>query len=65
MNLKLYVWHDVLYGWNSGIMFALAHNVDEARQLLRKAWPYLPDSDLEKEPEIYDSPYADYIYGGD
>lgn len=30
--LKLFVWHDSLYDYTPGVIFALAHNVDEARK---------------------------------
>ena len=32
--MKLFVWENVLVDWMPGIMFALAHSEDEARELV-------------------------------
>lgn len=32
--MKLYVWHGVLWDYTAGVMFALAHNKKEARELI-------------------------------
>ena len=68
--MKLYVWEDVLTDWTSGIMFAIADSVEEARELLLKE-----DScvcyQLEDTPEpthIIDitdaTKYANLVWGG-
>ena len=33
-SLKLYVWEDVMTDYSSGIAFALAHNIRQARELI-------------------------------
>lgn len=32
--MKLYIWNDVLCDYTCGVLFALAENVDEARELI-------------------------------
>ena len=67
-ELRLFVWTDALYGYFSGIMFSLAHNVDEARVLLREKIESLSEyeeNDIKKEPQVYTGPVAFYMYGGD
>jgi hypothetical protein len=32
--MKLYVWENVLIDWSSGVIFALAENEDEAREVV-------------------------------
>lgn len=65
-SLKLYVWHNVLTDYTSGVMFALAHSADEARKLVRKG--YRPDSpvyeDSEATPTMYKSPHGFCVWGG-
>jgi hypothetical protein len=36
--VKLYVWENVLMDYTSGIMFALANSIDEARMLIAKKY---------------------------
>ena len=68
MSLKLYVWYGVFTDYTDGIAFAMADSVDEARRLVAGS-----DSDvyreriakeLSKEPEVFDGPHGDYIWGG-
>lgn len=70
MNLKLYVWEDVLLGSSYGIAFALAKDVHQARELLRKkmaAGDYGEElhADLRKDPQIISEPEGFYVWGGD
>jgi hypothetical protein len=37
-NLYLFVWQNVLCDHSAGVMFALAHDANEARELLRPGW---------------------------
>lgn len=64
MGLKLFVWDGVLTDYSSGIMFALAHDVDEARRLIVKACDYVIEEDLAKEPTVYTTPVARVLWGG-
>jgi hypothetical protein len=34
MGMKLYIWEDVLVDWSSGVIFALAENEEEAREVV-------------------------------
>lgn len=62
-KLKLYVWEDVLTDYTSGIMVALAPDVETARKLIAEKMTY-KTSDLEKEPQVVTEPSAFYVYGG-
>lgn len=65
-NLKLYVWKGVLTDYTSGIMFALARNVKEARELALKdagGGPHA-ESDLKQRPKVYHSPVGFAVWGG-
>lgn len=63
-ELRLFVWTGVLCDYTEGVMFALAHNVDEARALLLAGCEYLPENDLAKTPDEYTAPFAMDIWGG-
>lgn len=67
-KLRLFVWEDVLTDWTSGVMFALAHDVDEARRLIDPTFDPSKDdqktSDLKQEPSVYDSPIGFAVWGG-
>jgi hypothetical protein len=64
---KLFVWEDVLIDYTSGVMFALAESVEEARSLIIEKCGYIPDKDLAKEPHVY-NPATEkmgfYLWGG-
>lgn len=68
-NLKLYVWEDVLTDYTSGVIFALAENLTEAkRQVLKKTEKYSQDR-IKKEmkytkPKIVTDPEGFLIWGG-
>lgn len=63
-SLKLFVWEEVLCDYTCGIMFAVARNVAEARAQLLAEDSYIPAYDLEKEPQVIDSPCAFAVWGG-
>jgi hypothetical protein len=70
-EMKLFVWKDVLTDYKSGIAFALAENVDEARKLIlekyEKEQSYVSDmlvSDLNTEPLIIENKEGFYVWGG-
>ena len=52
--MKLYVWEDVLQDLTSGIMFAVAESVEEAMAAILRECDYVPASDLQSEPAVYD-----------
>lgn len=62
-KLKLYVWEDVLTDYTPGIMFALAENIDQARDLIRKSGNIL-ESDLAGKPNVYSSRIGFALWGG-
>lgn len=78
-KLKLYVWENALRDWNTGIMFALAPNIQEARNLIMKSdgeglWDRkealkaprgYTEAELLAEPKVFETPVGYAIYGGD
>ncbi len=65
-DLKLYVWEDVLTDYTSGIMFAMAPDVDTARKIIiGKSGPLSSVvRDLQNEPDEYTSECGFFLYGG-
>lgn len=73
-SLKLYVWYHVLNDYTSGLAFAMAYSVEEARTVILKSyknnndWNSNPKQTLyeiyEQEPMIFEHPFGDYIIGG-
>lgn len=45
-------------------MFALAPDVETAKKLLLEQCNYIPDNELEVEPEIITEPFALAVWGG-
>ena len=62
-KLKLFVWENVLRDYTPGMMVALAHDVEEARTLLRAKVGY-NTCDLNAEPQVVEEPAAFYVSGG-
>lgn len=64
-NLKLYVWTETLYDRGPGVAFALAPDVETARNMLLKnsGRVVILEQDLEKEPAVYTEPFAFAVYG--
>ena len=70
-KLKLFVWENVLEDWTSGVMFALAENVEDARKSIlnkcEKEDGYISktlQSDLAIEPKVIDNSEGFYVWGG-
>lgn len=67
-GLRLYVWRNVFYDYTPGIAFALAKSPDHARELIAVGLSGVGleavKRELAGEPEVYDRPYGDAIYGG-
>ena len=74
-DMKLYVWEDVLYDYTAGIVFAIAHDEEEARRVVAEeaGEPVNPDVDTYAPvmrdirfapPDVYDSPTGFYLFGG-
>jgi hypothetical protein len=63
--LKLFVWQDCLMGdYTEGVMFALAHDVAEARALLMRERDH-DEGALALEPLVVTEPWAFGLRGGD
>lgn len=70
-ELKLYVWECVLTDYTSGIAFALAKSVEEARQAIydksEKEDGYVSStlkSDIAGEPIVCETTEGFYVWGG-
>ena len=73
MKYKLYIWHDIRRDYTGGIGFAVARNVEEARNAIKetcfndkdRVWEWSSYAgELMKEPEIRELPAGDWISGG-
>jgi len=66
--MKLFVWENVLEDYTSGIIFALAENIEEAKeQVLLKAEKWEVDilkKEMEKPYKVYSSTVGFFLYGG-
>jgi acyl-CoA reductase-like NAD-dependent aldehyde dehydrogenase len=75
--MKLFVWHGVLEDYTGGVAFAMADDVDQARQAAAEAFSKCREySDPEKararmlhelrgEPnEVHEGPSGGYCWGG-
>ena len=63
-GLKLFVWEDVLVDYTSGVMFALAESVEEARAMLRTENMISITKDVQQEPKVYTDKFHFALYGG-
>jgi len=67
-KLKLFVWENIRRDYTAGIGFAMAHDIDEARQMIKEQsqdWEWEAyKGELMDEPKIYDKPYGTWISGG-
>jgi len=64
-KLKLFVWENVLTDYTSGVMFALAANVEDARkQILKKDDLDTVRADLRKEPLVITKAEGFTCWGG-
>lgn len=68
---KLYIWNDIRADWTGGIGFAVARNVEEARNAIKavcvgdRKWEWdVYKSELMSEPEVREIPSGDWISGG-
>ncbi len=68
-TLKLYIWKDVLCDYTSGIIFAMAYTLAQARKVVVDcaddwARESVAGAVIKSDPEIHESPYGFFIYGG-
>jgi hypothetical protein len=64
--VKLFIWNDVLRDYTAGVIFAMAHDVDEARRIIGKAdmGEYFLKEVAGPPDEVYDAPAMGYCWGG-
>lgn len=63
-GMKLFVWEDVLTDYTSGMICILAHNLEEAKELLLKKYETYYANDFGKPHKVITKPEAFAIYGG-
>ena len=67
--LKLFVWYDIRCDYTCGVAFALAENIEEARnQIHKNSEPWEWDGykgELMNEPKVYIDPFGFWISGGE
>lgn len=63
-KLKLYVWEDVLSDYTSGVMFALAPDLETAMRLIRETKVTAVEDELGKPYKVYDAPVGFALWGG-
>lgn len=67
-KLKLFVWYGVRQDYTDGIAFALAENVEDAREQIRKIsddWEWKGyKGELMNEPKVYTKPFGFWMSGG-
>jgi hypothetical protein len=70
---KLYIWHDILRDHTSGMGFAVARNIKEARNAIKdtclkdkdRKWEWSSyKGELMNDPEIRELPAGDWLSGG-
>lgn len=65
-GLRLYVWDECFASYTDGLAFALAHDSEEARDLIAEQFGWRPD-DLAKRPKVFPvdgQPVAFAVDGG-
>lgn len=66
-KLRVYVWDKAFYDYSAGLAFAVAHDAEEARDLVADQAGWRPD-DLAKSPKVFDlskcEPFAFFVHGG-
>ncbi|MHA1305324.1 MAG: hypothetical protein ACTSPI_16620 [Candidatus Heimdallarchaeaceae archaeon] len=63
-ELKLYVWEDVLCDYTCGMICILAHDLEEAVELLNKKYPSYYCEEIGKPYKVITNPEAFAVYGG-
>jgi len=63
--LKLYVWQNVLRDYSAGLAVVLAHDEDEAREIMKRDFPeYIAEQLPFSNVEVVTEPTGFYVYGG-
>jgi CO dehydrogenase/acetyl-CoA synthase delta subunit len=68
MKMKLFIWKGVLFDYTDGVVFALAKNVEDARQVVLQSvedWARKSVSEaMSGDPEVHEKPYGFALWGG-
>lgn len=68
VKMKLYIWRDIRCDYTCGIGFAMARNIEEAREAIKNVsedWEWdVYKGEIMGEPEIYEIPTGAWISGG-
>lgn len=63
--IKMFVWHNVLTDYTSGMVCILAHDFEEAINIAKKEFDnYIVEDFAGKHYEVYSEPHGEYVYGG-
>jgi hypothetical protein len=63
--MKLYIWRNVFTDYTSGIAFAMAKSLEDARACLEKTRQSWEPIEWTRPPdEIHDEPFGDHTWGG-
>lgn len=64
-QLKMFVWHNVLTDYTSGMVCILAYDFEGAiKQAKEEFESYIVEDFAGKDYQVYDKPKAEYVYGG-
>jgi hypothetical protein len=64
-GLKMYVWHNVLTDYTSGMVCISAHNFEEAIEVAKRDFPtYVVEDFAGKDYDVYSETHGEYVYGG-
>lgn len=64
MKLKLFIW-PTLGQPTAGVIFALARDIKQAKQLVRAKDSTITDRNLELQPQVIESPAVFVCWGGE
>lgn len=72
MKIRLYIWDNILPDWTSGVAFAAAKSVDQARKAILASFPQdnlsglavLAEQLAEEPAQVLDAPAGGYLRGG-
>jgi len=67
-KLKLFVWEGIRRDYTAGIGFAMAYDIEQARQKIKEQsddWEWKAyKGELMDEPKVYYNPFGTWIPGG-
>lgn len=67
-KMKLFIWHEIRCDYTCGIGFAMAHDVEEAREVIKKNsedWEWgCYKGELMNDYEVHEVPFGAWTSGG-